>query len=160
VSASIRLQIIDAVVEAVRELEWVGAVLEHVSSTVEQISGVVHGGKAYVELSIGDDAPDVEENASGPVEKQFDLGLIVQLPKPLPEGETARSLADSYVQDIITLFTDPADITKRTWGGLALHTTDRGGGGVFIDEQTGNTLTGYRMRIRYRHRYGEPGTAS
>lgn len=150
---TVRTEIIEAVRQAIGEIEGVGVVVDAAAALPgaedPAIGAAVAGGEYAVELVVFDDVP-ADDPPIGAEAWTFDLAAIVHLPDALPEGREPYDLASEIHHLIYQTYRagDPS------WGGKALDTLCLGGGGVALGPR-GTRETASMMQIRYRHRVGD-----
>lgn len=159
--ATVRALILQAITEGIAALAGVGAVLDAAEVLPGEDPGdaiaraVGADGKHAVELVFMDDEAD-EQHAAQDVEAwRFRVVAVVHLPDVLAPGVTPAAAAAAVHALIYALCTGGGG---NTWGGRALDTRCRGGGGVAIGLR-GTRETVSVFDVHYRHRYGNPEVA-
>lgn len=149
--STIREQIIDAIVAGITGLDGFGAVIDagrRDSAAGQALGDALNGGTYAAELSVLDDEQD-EAGTSHQLEAmRFQVIVVVHMPTELPGDIQPYQAASRVHEQIRKLYTSTS--SAGTWGGLAIDTTNLGGGGVGIHEIEGTVCTASVFEVKYR----------
>lgn len=161
--ATVRKLILDAVLAGLAAIDNVGVVVDAARALPGDADGSISEqlavGKYAIELVVMDDSADEEHDAVNLEAWVFEAAAIVHLPDALPlDGEgNPRDPYDvaAEIYGEIYKLCRPAAEGVQTWGGRAIDTRVRGGGGVGIGAR-GTRETAALFGVYYRHLFGDP----
>lgn len=147
--STVRERIIDAIVTAIGGIGGIGAVIDagrRDDGAGQEIVTALANETYAVELALLDDDRD-EPGSSYQIEAvRMQVVAIVHMPTVLPDGLQPYQAAARIHELIRKLYA-----VDGSWGGLAVSTTNLGGGGVGIHEDMGTVCTASVFEIMYRY---------
>lgn len=160
--ATVRSRILDEILVRLAAITDVAAVLDAARNLPGDeaegaIGEAVTGGKYAIEMVAMDDEPN-DEQASQDIEAwRFMVAAIVHLPDTLPDNGSGSprqpyEVAAAIHAEIYKTYTGTEN--AHSWGGLAIDTRCRGGGGVALGAR-GTRETVSLLEVLYRHRRGD-----
>lgn len=166
--APVRQQIIDIILTRLRNLAWVGKVVEAATpddkddgagGNANDLTPVLVAGRCVVEFVSYDSVPYPEQTAIDIDAFAMDVVLIVHLPTLIPNDlggnpQLPSQYAAALCADLYKLH-QPDPNSEQTFNGLSLRSDPGPGGGVGITDR-GTVGTAYSFNVIYRHTRGSP----
>jgi hypothetical protein len=159
-SATVREQIIAAIIAGLEGIESIGAVIDAGRRGIEagqELEAAIGAGKYAAELSVLDDERDDAASSHDLEAMRFVVVVILHMPTVIG-GDLEPYQAAARGHELVRQLYSSAAGAER-WGDLAQDTTNMGGGGVGIHEDLGTVCTVSAFEVLYRYRRTDAGVA-